>query len=151
MIKRVVLLVVLLMLLGSGAWAVLHYKNLKLLSASVVDEIPPIINASQFDSWASAVEKVKADRTDPMGPVETPPELRHYSDRHWFLATQVAEIKKNNVPICQDYLDLAAMLIRGEMVSVPGVTDTYVLFGVAQRVDDSSFTNDEDQNAMRDY
>jgi len=151
MIKRVVLLVVLLMLLGSGAWAVLHYKNLKLLSASVVDEIPPIINASQFDSWASAVEKVKADRTDPMGPVETPPELRHYSDRHWFLATQVAEIKKNNVPICQDYLDLAVMIIRGEMVSVPGVTDTYVLFGVAQRVDDSSFTNDEDQNAMRDY
>ena len=151
MIKRVVLIIVLLMLLGSGAWAVLHYKNLQLLSASVVNDIPPIINASQFDSWASAVEKVKADRTDPMGPVETPPELRHYSDRHWFLATQVAEIKKNNVPICQDYLDLAAMIIRGEMVSVPGVTDTYVLFGVAQRVDDSSFTSDEDQNATRNY
>ena len=150
MIKRVVLLVVLFLLLGSGVWAVLHYKNLKLLTASVND-IPPVANASQFDSWASAVEKVKADRTDPMGPVETPPELRHYSDRHWFLATQVAEIKRNNVPICQDYLDLAAMLIRGDLVSVPGVTETYVLFGVAQRVDDSSFTSDEDQNATRNY
>src|SRR5690349_12353279 len=151
MIKRVVLLVILLILLGSAAWGLLHYKNLKQLTASVVNDIPPVTNAAQFDSWASAVEKVKADRTDPMGPVETPPELRHYSDRHWFLATQVAEIKRNNVPICQDYLDLAAMLIRGDLVSVPGVTETYVLFGVAQRVDDSSFTSDEDQNATRNY
>src|SRR6476646_9109415 len=109
MIKRVVLLIVLLIALASGVWAVLHFKNLKQLTASVTD-IPPVANVSTFDSWTSAVEKVKADRTDPMGPVETPPELRHYSDRHWFLATQVAEIKKNNVPICQDYLDLAAMI-----------------------------------------
>ena len=151
MVKRVVLVAIVLMLLGSGAWAVLHYKKLRLLTASVVNDIPPVTNAAQFDSWASAVEKVKADRTDPMGPVETPPELRHYSDRHWFLATQVAEIKKNNVPICQDYFDLAAMLIRGEMVSVPGVTETYVLFGVAQRVDGSSFTSDDEPNLTRDY
>ena len=151
MIRKVVLLVVLLIVLTSVAWAVLHFKNLQQLSASVANDIPPVSNVSQFDLWTSAVEKVKADRTDPMGPVETPPELRHYSDRHWFLATQIAEIKKNNVPVCQDYLELAAMLIRGEMISVPGVTDTYVLYGVAQRVDDESFTNDEDQNAVRDY
>jgi hypothetical protein len=150
MIKRVVLLIVLLIVVVSGAWAVFHFKNLKQLTASVTD-IPPVTNASEFDSWASAIEKVKADRTDPMGPVETPPELRHYSDRHWFLATQIAEIKKNNVPICQDYLDLAAMIERGEMVSVPGVTETYVLYGVAQRVDDGSFTNDENENVTRDY
>jgi len=150
MIKRVVLLIVLLILLGSGAWAVLYFKNLKLLTASV-SEIPPVTNVSQLELWASAVEKVKADRTDPMGPVETPPELRHYNDRHWFLATQVAEIKKNNVPICQDYLELASMIQRGELVSVPGVTDTYVLYGVAQRVDDGSFTNDEAENVTRDY
>jgi hypothetical protein len=43
------------------------------------------------------------------------------------------------------------MFIRGEMVSVPGVTETYVLFGVAQRVDDSSFTGDEEPNVTRDY
>ena len=145
MIKRVVLLILLLIALVSGVWAVFHFKKLKQLSASVTD-IPPVANVSTFDSWTSAVEKVKADRTDPMGPVETPPELRHYSDRHWFLATQVAEIKKNNVPICQDYLDLAAMIERGEMVSVPGVTETYVLYGVAQRVDEGSFTNDEDES-----
>ena len=151
MIKRVVLLVVLLIVLASVAWAVLHFKNLKQLTASVAYDIPPVTNVSQFDLWTSAVEKVKAERPDPMGPVETPPELRHYTDRHWFLATQIAEIKKNNVPVCQDFLDLAAMIQRGEMVSVPGVTETYVLYGVAQRVDDGSFTNDEDQSVTHDY
>ena len=151
MIKRVVLLVVLLIVLASVAWAVFHFKNLTQLTASDFNDIPPVSNVSQFDLWTSAVEKVKAERTDPTGPVETPPELRHYSDRHWFLATQIAEIKKNNVPVCHDYLELAAMLIRGEMVSVPGVTETYVLYGVAQRVDNGWFTNDEDQKASHDY
>ena len=149
MIKRIVLLIVLLIVLGTGAWAVLRFRKSHLLTASVND-IPPVNNVAQID-WANAVDKIKADRTDPMGPVETPPELRHYSDRHWFLATQIAEIKRYNLPICQDYLDLAAMIQSGEMVSVPGVTETYVLYGVAQRVDDSSFTNADEQNVMRDY
>jgi Family of unknown function (DUF5715) len=142
MIKRVVLLVFIFAALGSGAWIVFHFKDLQRLVAPVAD-IPPVNNFAQIDLWTNAVDKVKADRLDPGGPVETPPELRHYSDRYWFLATQIAETKKYNVPVCRDYLDLAAMIERGEMVSVPGVTETYVLFGVAQRVDDGSFTSDE--------
>lgn len=150
MIRRVVPLLIVFAALGSGAWAVLHFKKLKPLSAPVYD-IPPINNVAQIDLWSNAVDKVKADRPDPGGPIETPPELRHYNERYWFLATQIAEIKKFNVPICKDYLELAAMIQRGEMVSVPGVTGTYVLYGVAQRVDDNSFTDDEDQNVARDY
>lgn len=150
MIKRVVLLLILVAALGSGAWAVLHFKNLKQLSVPL-DAIPPVNNVAQIDLWTTAIDKVKGERLEPMGPVETPPELRHYSERYWFLATQIAEVKKYNVPVCKDYLDLAAMIQRGEMITVPGVTDTYVLYGVAQRVDDSSFTNDEDQNVTRDY
>lgn len=150
MIKRVVLLLIVFAALGSAAWAVLHFKKVKLISGAV-DDIPPVNNVAQIDLWTSAIDKVKGDRLDPMGPVETPPELRHYSERYWFLATQIAEVKKNNVPICHDYLDLAAMIQRGDLVSVPGVTDSYVLYGVAQRVDDGSFTNDEDQNVTRDY
>jgi hypothetical protein len=150
MIKRFVLLIVVLAALGSAAWAVFRYRKMNQLRVSAI-QLPSVTNVSQFDLWTNAVDKVKADRTEPMGPVETPPELRHYTDRYWFLATQIAEIKKNNVPICQDYLDLAAMIQRGEMVSVPGVTDTYVLYGVAQRVDDGSFTNDDDQNVAHDY
>jgi hypothetical protein len=150
MIKRVVLLVFVFAVLGSGVWFVLHSKTFNRLRAPVAD-IPPVNNLAQFDVWSNAVDKVKADRLDPGGPIETPPELRHYSDRYWFLATQIAETKKYNVPVCRDYLDLAAMIERGEMVSVPGVTETYVLFGVAQRVDDNSFTNDAGENVTRDY
>jgi len=151
MIKRVVVLVFVLIVLVSGAWAVRHFKNLK-RSRVMMYRASNLTNASVFDRWTNAVDRVKADRGgESMGPVETPPELRHYSDRYWFLATQIAEIKKYSIPICRDYLDLAAMIQRGEMVSVPGVTDTYVLYGVGQRVDDGSFTDDEDPNVTRDY
>lgn len=93
------------------------------------------------DSWTLAVEKVKADRGEAAnGPVEIPTELKHYSERFWNLATQVAEIEKHRVYTSQDFLDLATMIQRGLMVPVPAVTDTYVLYGVGQRADDTEFT-----------
>ena len=79
--------------------------------------------------------------------VTTPSELKHYSERYWFLATQIADVAKHNVQSCQDYFDLAAMIQRGEMVSVPGVTETYVLYGVGQRVNDEVFTPAENSGA----
>jgi hypothetical protein len=91
--------------------------------------------------WSRSMEKVKEDRGDTGNvALEIPPELRHYTDRHWFLATQVAEVRKFNVQRCQDFVDLAAMIERGEVVSVPAVTDTYILFGVGARVDGGVFT-----------
>ena len=151
MIKRVALLIFVFIALVSGAWAVLHFKNLK-RSREAANDVSSVTNASLFDRWSNAVDRVKADRAgESMGAVETPQELRHYSDRYWFLATQIAEIRKYNVPICQDYLDLAAMIQRGELVSVPGVTDTYVLYGVGQRVDDGPFTNGDEPNVSHDY
>src|SRR5437868_14023447 len=99
------------------------------------------VSAFDSDRWREAVEKVKADRTNPENvALDIPPELRHYEDRHWFLATQVAEVKKFNVQPVQDFVDLAALIERGEVVPVPAVTDTYILFGVAARVDGGVFT-----------
>ena len=95
------------------------------------------------DTWYQAVEKVKADRGESAGVnvrVETPPELKHYTERHWFLATQVAEIAKYNVHTCQDYMDLAAMIERGEMVTVPALTDSYILFGIGERANEEAFS-----------
>src|SRR6185503_12247441 len=89
---------------------------------------------------------VKEPRTE-TGGAETPPELKHYSERYWFLATQVAEIEKHNVHTCPDFLDLAAMIQRGELISVPFVTDSYVLFGIGQRADDAEFSRFEDQES----
>lgn len=77
--------------------------------------------------------------------------VKHYSDRHWFLATPVAEIGKYNLQTCQDYVDLAAMIERGEMVAVPAVTDTYVLFGVGVKVDESVFSRYENDHRIELY
>jgi hypothetical protein len=87
------------------------------------------------------MEKVKENRGETGNvALEIPAELRHYEERRWFLATQVAEVKKFNLQPMQDFVDLAAMIQRGEMVSLPAVTDTYILFGVGARVDGDAFT-----------
>ena len=104
------------------------------------------------DRWREAVEKAKADRVNPENvALEVPPEMRHYEDRHWFLATQVAEVKKHNIHTCQDFVDVATMLKRGEMVAVSAVTDDYVLLGVGARADDGAFTKYEDDQPIPLY
>lgn len=150
MIKRIVLLFFVIVVIVSGVWGVRYFKNLKRLRESTM-QLAAVTNTARSQTWEEAIEKVKGDRSDPTGPVETPPELRHYSERYWFLATQIAEVTRYHIPVCQDYLELAEMIQRGEMVVVPGVTETYVLYGVAQRVDDGDFTSDEDANVSRNY
>lgn len=152
--KRVALLVVVVVVISVAAvWSFRYFRRLKQLRGSA-NQLNALTNASTSQLWAEAVEKMKADRGEPMGGgavVETPTELKHYSDRYWFLATQVAEVAQHGIPTCHDYFDLAAMLRRGDMVSVPGVTETYVLYGVAQRADESEFTKDESANPFRDF
>jgi hypothetical protein len=126
----------------AGAWALLHVRALKLQAFRQSDLSDKTSErGADPDLWTRSMEKVKEDRgaTGNVG-LEIPPELRHYEDRRWFLATQVAEVKKLNLHPVQDFVDLAAMIERGEMVSVPAVTNTYVLFGVGARVDGGVFT-----------
>jgi hypothetical protein len=135
MLRKLLLLLLVFAVAGITVWgfrvgALQWYRGTKVSS-----------NSSHSLSWTGAVEKVKEDR----GPgayaaVEIPPELRHYSDRHWFLAAQVAEVGKHNIKTCQDFVDLAAMIERGEIVTLPGVTETYVLYGVGQKADDKPFS-----------
>jgi hypothetical protein len=50
------------------------------------------------ETWTTAAEKVKEDRGEPVGraaKVDTPSQLRHYSDTRLFLATQVAEVAEH--------------------------------------------------------
>ncbi|HSB29907.1 MAG TPA: DUF5715 family protein [Pyrinomonadaceae bacterium] len=132
-----------------SALAVFRYKG-----ASHQHHQPTTSNStiSDADAWYLAVEKVKADREgEGSGAIEIPSELKHYSERHWFLATQVAEIAKYHVHTSQDYIDLAATINRGEMVAVPWVTETYILFGVGAKADDSAFTRYEDDHAVELY
>src|ERR1700754_4019731 len=135
--------VIAVVIIAFAVWTIRQFRGSKHLP-QMPSQVNNAANVATFEQWQQAVERVKADRDESMrgGPAETPPELKHYDERYWFLATQIAEVARYNLPTCQDYFDLAAMLQRGEMVSVPGVTDTYVLYGVAQRVDDSEFTSE---------
>jgi hypothetical protein len=140
--RYLLLLIVATAAIAAGAWAFLHFRVLRrqaLRQHNLSDKTNE--RRADPDQWTRSMERVKEDRgeTGNVG-LEIPPELRHYSDRHWFLATQVAEVKKFNVQRCQDFVDLAAMIERGEVLSVPAVTDTYILFGVGARVDGGVFT-----------
>jgi hypothetical protein len=141
MLKRSVFILLLILIAGGGVWTLLHFRaaNYKPLQAAANESRSGNETAP---SWYEAVEKVKEARPPSLNAVaiETPPELRHYSDRHWFLAAQIAEVEQHNVPTCRDFIELAGMIRRGEFVPVPSVTNTYVLYGVGAKADDTQFT-----------
>src|SRR6266498_4983062 len=154
MSKRILFVFLLSVAAAIAVWALVHFtaakRNHLSESANEVSNFTTNMNAN---AWNQAMEKVKADRGEAARntAVEIPPELKHYSDRHWFLATQIAEIEKYNVHTCQDFVDLAAMIQRGEMVAVPAVTDTYVLFGVGAKADEREFTRYEGDHSIELY
>ena len=122
--KRIVFAFIVIGLITGSGWALYHFKLAK-SGADLSQYNSANSSALDPDAWNRAVEIAKADRGgEGAGALEVPAELRHYEERYWFLATQVAEIEKYNVHTCQDYIDLAAMLARGELVPVPAVTDT---------------------------
>jgi hypothetical protein len=138
---------------GVGVWALLRFTAPKLLGQSA-NEPSRVAGSPNPDQWAQAVQRVKEDRGDAanaQGPINIPSELRHYEDRHWFLATQVAEVRKHNVHSCQDFVDLAAMIERRELVPVPAVTDAFVLFGVGAKADDAAFSRYEADQSIGLY
>ncbi len=147
--RRRVLLVVILVVASVAAWRIFRFtserRNRLFQSAT---ELSNLATNSATYSWDAAVEKAKAPRGEELGgALEVPSELKHYEERYWFLATQVAEIEKYNVHTVQDYLDLAAMIERGELVPVPAVTETYILLGVGQRADEEPFSKFEEENS----
>jgi Family of unknown function (DUF5715) len=105
---------------------------------------PSEAEAADVNSWAQAVRKVKEDRGEPAGKdakVETPAQLRLYSDKRRFLAVQVAEWREHHLNTPRDFVDLAAMLGRGELVELKPVTHDYILFGVGGNASPEPFTS----------
>jgi len=153
MTKRTVLILFLFAAVGVTAWAAIRFVLPK-WHARQVHQQAEIATAGIPETWDQAAEKVKADRGEPAGVsarVETPPELKHYEERHWFLATQVAEVAEHRVQTAQDYMDLAAMIERGEMVTVPALTDSYILFGIGQRATEEAFSRYTDDRSINLY
>jgi hypothetical protein len=149
MSRRVVLALILMMVAGVAVWAAFRLRATRRnqLVQSITESLTPNTVSAE---WNLAVEQVKAERDASLGgALDIPPELKHYEERHWFLATQVAEVEKYKVHTVQDYLDLAGMIERHELVPLPAVTDTYILFGIGQRANEEPFEpfDDDNQNA----
>ena len=147
MSRRGLLVLVLLMVAGVAVWAAFRIRAAR--RNQFVQSITESFNPHTISpDWNLAVEQVKAERDASLGgALDIPPELKHYEDRYWFLATQVAEVEKYRVHTVQDYLDLAGMIERHELVPVPAVTDSYILFGIGQRANDEPFEPfDDNQN-----
>lgn len=149
MSRRVALVLVLMTVAGVAVWAAFRFRAVRRnrLAQSTTESN---FNSNAYSAdWNLAVEQVKAERDASLGgALEIPPELKHYEERHWFLATQVAEVEKHKVHTCQDYLDLAGMIERRELVPVPAVTYTYILLGIGQRANEEPFEpfHDDNQN-----
>ena len=153
MTKRIVLILFLFAALGAAVCVAILF-GLPRWRTRQAQQSPTVAAKETPETWDEAAEKVKEDRGEPAGVnarVETPSELRHYPERHWFLATQVAEVAEHRVQTAQDYMDLAAMIELGEMVTVPALTDTYILFGIGQRATEEAFSRYVDDRSIEIY
>ncbi len=115
---------------------------------------PVTAEAAEISSWTQAARRVKEDRGEPVGKqaeVDTPSELRHYSDTRRFLATQVAEWREHGFQTPKDFVDLAAMIKSGEMVPLKPVSKNYILFGVGGQADKGPFTRYENGERVALY
>lgn len=146
--KKTILVLFLFCAVASVAvWAVVRFTDaIRFSWIPASNQTSNVVN-TPVDPWTAAVEKIKEDRGEAAaGPIEIPPELKHYSERYWFLATQVAEIDKHDVYLCQDFLDLATLIQRGQMIPIPAVTDSYILYGVGEAANDAEFTTFEKES-----
>ena len=145
--KKTILVLFLFCVIACVAvWAVVRFTRAR--QFGWIDPLNHASNAvnTSVVQWNIAVERIKEDRGEAArGPIEIPSELKHYSERYWFLATQVAEIEKHNVYLCQDFLDLATLIQRGQMIPVPAVTESYILYGVGEAANDSEFSTFESE------
>ncbi|MBD0370217.1 MAG: hypothetical protein ICV60_05230 [Pyrinomonadaceae bacterium] len=112
------------------------------------------VEAAGVGSWAQALKKIKEDRGEPVGKqakVDVPQQLKHYSDTRRFLAVQVAECVEHGVESPQDFVDLAGMIKKGELVELKPVTENYVLVGVGGLADKEPFTRYENGKRIALY
>ena len=104
------------------------------------------------DPMKEALSKVEQDRGEDVGrkaTVEVPDQLKHYVDRHRFLAVQAASSQAHSETIATDFADLVTLIERGELVEMQPLGADYVLYGVGYSVSDEPFAH-YDKVAKRD-
>ena len=108
---------------------------------------PPVeIEPAQLRTWRSEVRRVEEARGELTGrraQVWVPPQLMHDADRRMFLAVQVAESQEQEYELPEDDAELAALVRDGQMVEVPAVGPSYVLYGVGAHAGGEPFAHFE--------
>ena len=105
---------------------------------------PETVTAEKIDPWKEAALKVEEDRGEDTGrkaKIEVPEQLKHYADRRRFLASQVAAWREYEYETPHDFAELAAMIKRGELVEVPALGESHLLYGVGLSATDEPFTH----------
>jgi Family of unknown function (DUF5715) len=77
-----------------------------------------------------------------------PSELRHYANRHRFLAIQVAESREQELQTPHDFPELVQMIHDGGLVEMKPLGDDYVLYGVGTAATAAPFTHYDPQRDM---
>lgn len=117
-------------------------------SQTPAESPPPNVPVPEVNTWKAAALKVEEDRHEPMGraaKVEVPSELRHYENRHRFLAIQVAESREQDLPTPHDYPELVQLIHAGGLVEMKPVGEDYVLYGVGAEATQAPFTQYDPQ------
>lgn len=103
---------------------------------------PPPTVTETVDREKEALAKVEQDRGEPSGrnaTVKIPEELKHYANRHRFLAVQAADLKPGSGAVAVDFADLVPLIEKHELVETKPYGDDYILYGVGQIVSDQPF------------
>src|SRR5260370_41097138 len=97
-VRHLLLLIVVSAAFGVGVWALLRFTAPRRhVYQSADPSNAASIRSGDPDLWARSLERVKEDRGEIANvALEIPTELRHYEYRHWFLATQAADVEKFN-------------------------------------------------------
>jgi len=119
-------------------------------SKAPVESPPANVPKPDVETWKNAALKVEEDRHEAMGrqaKVDIPSELRHYANRHRFLAIQVAESREQELQTPRDYPELVQLIREGGLVEMKALGDDYVLYGVGSSATSAPFTH---YDAQRD-
>ena len=117
-------------------------------SRTPVESPPANVPKPDVETWKNAALKVEEDRHEPMGraaKVDVPAELRHYANRHRFLAIQVAESREQELQTPRDYPELVHLIREGGLVEMKPFGDDYVLYGVGASATAAPFTHYDPQ------
>ena len=109
-----------------------------LMPAPMTAQLTPV------DPWKDAVFKVEEDRKEPTGrqaSVEVPAQLKHYRDRRRFLNIQVAEWRKQRIRTPHDFAELAELIRNGDLIELPPLGESFILYGVGFSASDEPFTH----------